>query len=613
MNALSSPIPFIKYRLDIKTTLNLRLQWTILSLLCSMEVDQPIIEFYLLSKGPTIQAQGIFQGHDDIVEDVQLCPSRYAILGQAQRYLSLDLSNLKLRSILFFDLAIIPEVKKSQKQNTIIGLRTCNNILSMAQLVSGRNDFMIKVRLCRMWDVINHKINGKLIIVEMIFIDEKENLIYRMMGTNQVNRIKAMLKEVSLFTIKNFKVVETTFAYRPIASPLNIILSASTVINNLSEDIVDIPINEFQFIKPIMIDSRVNNHTVLSGEVSFFTTHARRIYVNLDIDYLRYLVQKFTTMPMEVQITKRLLKFLMSLRRKSKARRISSTVQYPVEHPKKFGKFGMSPSKGVLFCGPPGYGKTLLAKTIVNECQANFISFKSPEFLTMWFGDSEANVREIFYKARASAPCVLFIDELDSISTQRGSSVRDAGGAADRVLSEFLTQMDGINAKKTIFIIGSTNIPNIIDPELLHPGRLDQLIYISFPDEDSRHQIFKACLRKSPIFKDIDLRAPAKYTQGFSGADITEIYQRACKYAIQENIEKDFEREIRRRNNLEAMEEDVDDKVSEIKPAHFKESMKYARRSISDANINNMGVTTETVADLFVTFAGGADKDDLYS
>ncbi|KAF3643171.1 Cell division cycle protein 48 -like protein [Capsicum annuum] len=269
----------------------------------------------------------------------------------------------------------------------------------------------------------------------------------------------------------------------------------------------------------------------------------------------------------------------MSLRRKSKARRISSTVQYPVEHPKKFGKFGMSPSKGVLFCGPPGYGKILLAKTIAIECQANFISFKGPKFLTMWFGDSEANVREIFYKARASAPCVLFIDELDSIATQRGSSIRDVGGAADRVLSEFLTQMDGINAKKTIFIIGSTNIPNIIDPALLHP----------------------------------DLRAPAKYKQGFSGADITEIYQCACKYAIQENIEKDFEREIRRRDNLEAMEEDVDDKVSEIKPAHFEESMKYARRSISDANINNMGVTTETAADLFITSAGGADKYDLYS
>lgn len=114
----------------------------------------------------------------------------------------------------------------------------------------------------------------------------------------------------------------------------------------------------------------------------------------------------------------------------------------------------------------------------------------------------------------------------------------DAGGAADRVLNQLLTEMDGMSAKKTVFIIGATNRPDIIDPALLRPGRLDQLIYIPLPDEDSRHQIFKACLRKSPVSKDVDLRALAKYTQGFSGADITEICQRACKYAIRENIEK---------------------------------------------------------------------------
>lgn len=121
---------------------------------------------------------------------------------------------------------------------------------------------------------------------------------------------------------------------------------------------------------------------------------------------------------------------------------------------------------------------------------------------------------------------------------QRGSSVGDAGGAADRVLNQLLTEMDGMNAKKTVFIIGATNRPDIIDPALLRPGRLDQLIYIPLPDEESRFQIFKSCLRKSPVSKDVDLMALAKYTQGFSGADITEICQRAVKYAIRENIEK---------------------------------------------------------------------------
>merc|ERR1712054_616097 len=145
-------------------------------------------------------------------------------------------------------------------------------------------------------------------------------------------------------------------------------------------------------------------------------------------------------------------------------RELQETVQYPVEHPDKFGKFGMSPSKGVLFYGPPGCGKTLLAKAIANECQANFISVKGPELLTMWFGESEANVREVFDKARQSAPCVLFFDELDSIANQRGSSAGDAGGEADRVLNQMLTEMDGMNAKKTVFIIRATNRPDFIDP-----------------------------------------------------------------------------------------------------------------------------------------------------
>ena len=263
-------------------------------------------------------------------------------------------------------------------------------------------------------------------------------------------------------------------------------------------------------------------------------------------------------------------------------RELQETVQYPVEHPEKFEKFGMSPSRGVLFYGPPGCGKTLLAKAIANECQANFISIKGPELLTMWFGESEANVRDVFDKARQSAPCVLFFDELDSIAIQRGNGIGDAGGAADRVLNQLLTEMDGLSSKKTIFVIGATNRPDIIDPALLRPGRLDQLIYIPLPDESSRLQIFKACLRKSPVSKDVDLTALAKLTGGFSGADITEICQRACKYAIREDIQKDIEREKR---EIDAMEEESANEVAEIKAAHCEESLKFARRSVSDADI----------------------------
>merc|ERR1711907_767892 len=138
-------------------------------------------------------------------------------------------------------------------------------------------------------------------------------------------------------------------------------------------------------------------------------------------------------------------------------RELQEVVQYPVEFPEKFEKFGMAPSKGVLFYGPPGCGKTLLAKAIANECQANFISIKGPELLTMWFGESEANVREVFDKARGSAPCVLFFDELDSIAKQRGGSAGDGGGAGDRVMNQMLTEMDGMGVKKSVFIIGATN------------------------------------------------------------------------------------------------------------------------------------------------------------
>lgn len=152
---------------------------------------------------------------------------------------------------------------------------------------------------------------------------------------------------------------------------------------------------------------------------------------------------------------------------------LQEMILYPIEHPDKFHKFGMQPSKGVLFYGPPGCGKTLLAKAVAHECSSNFISIKGPELLTMWFGESEANVREVFDKARGAAPCVLFFDELDSVGTARGSSQGDAGGAGDRVLNQLLTEMDGVGSKKNLFFIGATNRPDILDEALIRPGRLD--------------------------------------------------------------------------------------------------------------------------------------------
>lgn len=280
-------------------------------------------------------------------------------------------------------------------------------------------------------------------------------------------------------------------------------------------------------------------------------------------------------------------------------RELRELVQYPVEHPDKFLKFGMTPSKGVLFYGPPGCGKTLLAKAIANECQANFISVKGPELLTMWFGESEANVREIFDKARQAAPCVLFFDELDSIAKSRGSSAGDSG-AGDRVINQVLTEMDGMNAKKNVFIIGATNRPDIIDGAVMRPGRLDQLVYIPLPDEASRISILKSALRKSPVAADVKLDFLARNTAGFSGADLTEICQRAVKLAIRESIDKEIAKQRAKDKAAESgtpMEDDEDDEdpVPEIRKDHFEASMSSARRSVSDNDIRRYEMFSQTL------------------
>ena len=289
----------------------------------------------------------------------------------------------------------------------------------------------------------------------------------------------------------------------------------------------------------------------------------------------------------------------MSLSPLSPQRDLKELVQYPVEHPEKFEKFGMSPSKGVLFYGPPGCGKTLMAKAVANECQANFISIKGPELLTMWFGESEANVRDVFEKARQAAPCVLFFDELDSIAQQRGGSHGDGGGAADRVMNQLLTEMDGVGAKKNVFIIGATNRPDIIDTALMRPGRLDQLIYIPMPDYESRLGILRATLRKSPVAKEVDLSYLAAQTDKFTGADLTEICQTACKLAIREEIERDIERGRLREEAGEEMEEeddeDAEDSMPEILPRHFEHAVRNARRSVSDRDLAQYASFAQTL------------------
>ena len=263
---------------------------------------------------------------------------------------------------------------------------------------------------------------------------------------------------------------------------------------------------------------------------------------------------------------------------------LQEMILYPIEHPEKFHKFGMQPSKGVLFYGPPGCGKTLLAKAVAHECSSNFISIKGPELLTMWFGESEANVREIFDKARGAAPCVLFFDELDSVGIARGgASGGDAGGASDRVLNQLLTEMDGVNAKKNLFFIGATNRPDILDKALIRPGRLDQLIYIPLPDKLSRINVLKAVLRKTPIAQNISMDFLADMTEGFSGADLTELCQRATKAAIRESIEAEEQRRALMKENPDGDQQmaEMEDPVPVLTRKHFEEAIQGARTSVS--------------------------------
>jgi len=254
-------------------------------------------------------------------------------------------------------------------------------------------------------------------------------------------------------------------------------------------------------------------------------------------------------------------------------RNLQEMILYPIDHPEKFEKFGMTPSRGVLFYGPPGCGKTLLAKAVATECSANFVSIKGPELLTMWFGESEANVREVFDKARAAAPCVLFFDELDSIGTARGSGGGDAGGAGDRVMNQLLTEIDGVGVKKNVFFIGATNRPELLDEALLRPGRLDQLIYIPLPDQPSRLSILESTLRKSPIAPNVPLPFIAQLTEGFSGADLAELCQRAAKSAVRDAIAA----EELSGSGGDGMDIDT---ASEICRKHFEEGFAGARRSV---------------------------------
>lgn len=243
--------------------------------------------------------------------------------------------------------------------------------------------------------------------------------------------------------------------------------------------------------------------------------------------------------------------------------RLIEAVEWPLNYPHLFEKAGVRPPKGILLTGPPGCGKTLLAKAVATESQVNFISVKGPALLSKYVGESERGVREVFHKARQAAPCIVFFDEIDALVPARGEGASDAH-VAERVLSQFLVELDGMEELKGILILGATNRPDMLDPAILRPGRFDQGVEISLPDEKGREEIFKIHLRNKPLEPGISTADLVSGTEGFTGADISAVCNKAAFLAVRRAVEtgkgKDPE-EI----SLLVLAEDLEAALAEVK------------------------------------------------
>jgi transitional endoplasmic reticulum ATPase len=215
---------------------------------------------------------------------------------------------------------------------------------------------------------------------------------------------------------------------------------------------------------------------------------------------------------------------------------LREAVEWPLKYPDNFEKFGVKPPKGVLIYGPPGTGKTLLAKAVANESESNFIAVKGPELLSKWVGESEKGVREVFRKARQTAPTVIFFDEIDSLASTRAGSSSDSG-VTQRVVNQLLTEIDGMEELQDVAIIAATNRVDMLDPALIRPGRFDRHIKVDAPDEEARLAIFKVHTGKMPMADDVDLEILAKKSDGYVGADIEAVSREAVMLALRENLQ----------------------------------------------------------------------------
>ncbi|MFX0041048.1 MAG: AAA family ATPase, partial [Candidatus Heimdallarchaeota archaeon] len=264
---------------------------------------------------------------------------------------------------------------------------------------------------------------------------------------------------------------------------------------------------------------------------------------------------------------------------------LKEAVEWPLKYPKLFEKAGIRPLNGILLFGPPGCGKTLLAKAIATETKTNFITVKGPELFSKWVGESEKSVRNIFRKARQAAPSIIYFDEIDAISSSRGIS--ESTAVRDSIVNQILVEMDGIENRKGIVVIASTNRPDMVDSALLRPGRLDRLLYVRAPNIEERESILRVHTKNMPLAEDVSLKHVAQITEGYSGADLENVCREAGMQAIRENL-----------TNLEKIEKkDFDFAISKINSTLPKEIIeKYENMAKEITKSRNI---QESKADLY--------------
>ncbi|MBN1896905.1 MAG: CDC48 family AAA ATPase [Candidatus Aenigmarchaeota archaeon] len=251
--------------------------------------------------------------------------------------------------------------------------------------------------------------------------------------------------------------------------------------------------------------------------------------------------------------------------------RLKEMVEWPLQNPKAFDRLGIRPPAGILLYGPPGCGKTMIAKAVATEAGANFISVKGPEVLTMWVGESEKKIREIFRRAKQVAPSIIFFDEIDSLTPRRGMNLGTR--VTENIVSQILTEMSGLEDMHNVTVMAATNRPDMLDPAIMRPGRFDRQVLVQAPEEKARLEILKVHTKNMPLAKDVDLKKIAKETEGHSGADLESVVREAGLNAMRENMNT---KDVKNKHFTQALEE-VSPSIDTSVIKHYEKLMEKLR------------------------------------